>query len=61
MNLIRYEPTAFPLFREMEDFSEQLNRFFGVPDEWGKGVLAVTDWMPAVDVQETARRIPHQG
>ena len=32
MNLIRYEPTSlptFPLFREMEEMTDRLNRFFG--------------------------------
>jgi HSP20 family protein len=55
MNLIRYEPTAFPYFREMEDFSERLNRFFGgrVRANGDKESLTVTDWMPVVDIQET--------
>lgn len=55
MNLIRYEPTAFPYFREMEDFSERLNRFFGgrVRANGEKESLTVTDWMPVVDIQET--------
>ncbi len=55
MNLIRYEPPAFPLFREMEEFSERLNRFFG-PRFRGNGEkesLVVTDWTPFVDIQET--------
>ena len=54
MNLIRYEPTTFPLFREMEEMSDRLNRFFGT---WtrpnGKELLTVTDWTPVVDIQET--------
>ena len=55
MNLIRYEPPAFPLVREMEEFSERLNRFFG-PRLRGNGEkesLVVTDWTPFVDIQET--------
>jgi len=54
MNLIRYEPTAFPFFREMEEFSDRLNRFFGPhPRPNGeKQALIETDWMPAVDIQE---------
>ena len=55
MNLMRYEPPAFPLFREMEEFSERLNRFFG-PRFRGNGEkesLVVTDWTPTVDIQET--------
>ena len=52
MNLIRYEPTEF---REMEEFSDRLNRFFGgrVRANGNQESLAVTDWMPAVDIQET--------
>src|SRR4029434_4305889 len=54
MNLIRYEPTTFPLFREMEEMSDRLNRFFGT---WtrpnGKELLTVTDWTPVVDIQDT--------
>ena len=55
MNLIRYEPTTLPYFREMEDFTERLNRFFGgrVRANGDKESLTVTDWMPAVDIQET--------
>ena len=54
MNLIRYEPSAFPFFREMEEMSDRLNRFFG---GWnrpnGKELLTVADWAPVVDIQET--------
>lgn len=55
MKLISYEPPALPLFREMEEFSDRLNRFFtGRTRETGdKEPLVVTDWMPAVDIQET--------
>ena len=57
MNLIRYEDPAFPLVREMEEFSEHLNRFLGgrVRANGDKELLTVTDWMPAVDIQETDR------
>ena len=57
MNLVRYEPTSlnFPLFREMEEMSDRLNRLFGT---WtrpvnGKEPLTVVDWTPSVDIQET--------
>ncbi len=58
MNLVRYEPTAlnFPLFREMEEMSDRLNRLFGT---WTRPLgakeepLTVTDWTPSVDIQET--------
>lgn len=55
MSLIRYEPTTFPIFREMEEMSERLNRLFGT---WtrpggGKESLTVVDWTPFVDIQET--------
>jgi HSP20 family protein len=54
MNLIRYEPTTFPLFREMEEMSDRLNRFIGAwPRPNGKELLTVTDWTPVVDIQET--------
>ena len=57
MNLIRYEPAAFPFFREMEEMSERLNRIFGVSPRGngGKESLTVTDWAPAVDIQETEK------
>lgn len=57
MNLTRYEPTAlgFPLFREMEEMSDRLNRMFGT---WTRPLgtkepLTVVDWTPFVDIQET--------
>lgn len=58
MNLIRYEPTSlnFPLFREMEEMSDRLNRLFGTwtrPVNGGKEPLTVVDWTPSVDIQET--------
>jgi len=57
MNLIRYEPTAFPFFREMEEMSERLNRFLGVSPRGngGKESLTVTDWAPAVDIEENEK------
>ena len=55
MNLIRYEPTTLPAFREMEELSERFNRFFDgrTRGNGGKESLIVTDWMPVVDIQET--------
>src|SRR5262245_32652492 len=54
MNLIRYEPAAFPFFREMEEMSDRFQRLFG---PWtrpnGKELLMVADWTPVVDIQET--------
>jgi len=57
MNLIRYEPTTLPFFREMEAMSDRLNRLFGTPrfGNGGKESLTVTDWAPAVDIQETEK------
>jgi HSP20 family protein len=57
MNLIRYEPATLnsPLFREMEEMSDRLNRMFGTwtrPNA-GKESLTVVDWAPSVDIQET--------
>ncbi len=51
MNLIRWDP-----FRELEEISERLNRFFDRPDSRrrnGKEFLTVVDWSPAVDITET--------
>ncbi len=55
MNLIRYEPTTFPMFREMEEVSDRLNRLFGgrTRTNGGKESLTVTDWTPVVDIQES--------
>lgn len=57
MNLIRYEPTSlnFPLFREMEEMSDRLNRLFGTwtRPNGGKEPLTVVDWTPSVDILET--------
>lgn len=55
MNLIRYQPPAFPVFREMEELSERFNRVFGSRTRANgeKEPLIVTDWMPVVDIQET--------
>jgi len=55
MNLIRYEPTSFPMFREMEEMSERLNRLIGgrIRGNGGKESLTVADWTPVVDIQES--------
>jgi HSP20 family protein len=51
MNLVRWDP-----FRELEEMSTRLNRFFGQPlvrrttEEDG---ALFGDWAPAIDVQET--------
>jgi HSP20 family protein len=61
-NLIRREPTypvfpffrpfEQPFFRDMEDMSDRMNRYFGVrPFE--KEALKLAEWVPAVDIQET--------
>lgn len=60
MNLTRRETSGlgrWDPFRELEDMSSRLNRLFGQPvtrlrtDEDG---MAMADWAPAVDIQETA-------
>lgn len=51
MNLIKWDP-----FRELEDVSNSLNRFFGrsaARTESNREMLAVADWMPSVDISET--------
>ena len=53
MNLIRYEPAGFPMFREMEETLDRLNRIFGARPNGNKENLVVTDWAPTVDIQET--------
>jgi HSP20 family protein len=64
MNLIRREPTTpytlfrpfeTPLYREMEEMTDRLNRVFGTfpkPFEL-KEPLTVADFTPPVDIQET--------
>lgn len=59
MNLTRWEPSnlsRWDPFRELEDMSERLNRIFGQPTSrllGDNGAMALAEWSPAVDVQET--------
>jgi HSP20 family protein len=48
MNMIHFDP-----FRELEDMSSRLNRFFGRPVNGGEGAESFGVWSPAIDVQET--------
>ncbi len=51
MNLVKWNP-----FRELEDVSNRLNSIFGgfpVRTESNQEMLAVTDWVPTVDISET--------
>lgn len=54
MSLVRWDP-----FRELEDVSARLNRFFGLQApqrsqmDPNKDAMAVFDWVPTVDVAET--------
>ena len=51
MNLVKWDP-----FRELEDISNSLNRFFrrsAVRAEPDREILKVADWMPSVDISET--------
>ncbi len=51
MNLTRWDP-----FRELEDMSARLNRLFGQPSTrqlTGDAGVTLSDWTPAMDVQET--------
>jgi HSP20 family protein len=48
MNIVRWDP-----FRELEDVSDRLNRFFNRPDKNTEQSLVVADWAPTVDIQET--------
>lgn len=52
MNLVKWDP-----FRELEDVSARLNRIFGRTTARGEAdreLLKVADWMPSVDISETA-------
>lgn len=51
MNLIKWDP-----FKELEDISHSLNRFFGrtpATTQSDVGMLAESDWNPSVDISET--------
>ncbi|SRR5579871_168615 len=52
MNLVRWDP-----FRELEDMSARLNRYFGQPAAARRAGeddgTSFADWAPAIDVQET--------
>jgi len=62
-NLVRREPTipffrfgGDPFYREMEDMSDRLNRFFGTwTRPYEKEALKLAEWAPAVDIQETEK------
>lgn len=50
MNLVRWDP-----FRELEEMSDRLNRFFARTDARrtnGKEMMTVADWTPSVDISE---------
>jgi HSP20 family protein len=51
MSLMKWDP-----FKELEDVSARLNRFFGrssAPVESSQEMLSVADWTPSVDISET--------
>lgn len=52
MNLLKWDP-----FKELEDVSSRLNRFFGqLPariESDNSTLLLAADWMPSVDISET--------
>lgn len=51
MNMIKWDP-----FKELEDVSKRLNRFFSNSPaniESNQEMLAMADWTPAVDISET--------
>jgi HSP20 family protein len=48
MALVKWEP-----FSELEEIQSRLNRFFG-STRAGDEAIAVADWSPAMDVQETS-------
>lgn len=55
MQLIRRQKSWDP-FRELEDLSDRMNRFFGLtrwPSVEEREALATTDWFPSCDISET--------
>ena len=48
MNLVRFDP-----FRELEEMSTRLNKFFSQSAGRPSEVDGFADWAPAIDVQET--------
>src|SRR2546428_1592018 len=53
--LIRWEPTRWDPFKELEEISERINRVFGrapARREMGREALTVADWVPTVDITE---------
>lgn len=48
MNLVRFDP-----FRDLEEMSTRLNKFFGQSAARQPEVDGFADWAPAIDVQET--------
>jgi HSP20 family protein len=48
---MRWDP-----FRELEDMTDRLNRIFARPAlrTNGKETMTVADWVPTVDISETA-------
>jgi HSP20 family protein len=53
-NLPVFRPFGEPLFREMEEMSDRMNRMFGTWSRpYEKEALKVADWAPVVDIQET--------
>jgi len=54
-SLIRWDPTRWDPFKEMEDISERFNRLFGrlpARREGGREAMTVADWTPTVDITE---------
>jgi HSP20 family protein len=50
MNMVRWDP-----FRELESFSNRLNRFFNQPTPGSSDDATFADWSPAVDFEESDR------
>jgi HSP20 family protein len=53
--LIRFDPTRWDPFKELEEISERFSRVFGrlpARREAGREALTVADWMPTVDIKE---------
>jgi HSP20 family protein len=55
-SVVKWDPTRWDPFKEMEEISERFNRLFGrflpVRRESGREALTVADWVPTVDISE---------
>jgi HSP20 family protein len=56
MNIAKWDQFKWDPFKELQDMSHRLNRFFGAPaprTDAGREPLTVADWAPSVDISES--------